>query len=364
MPQRSTHPCSPTWSQPRDITSNGMRSPDTPPFKPAPRTLRGRCRSTVPAARRRRVHRTRPGDLLIEFNPATLVELPSGKRPNARVWTAAAVKHWKTTGQRPSPVMVWNPEQAGQFLGYAEDHDIALYPLYALMLHRGLRRGEAIGLRDLDLDTGTAVISQQITTVGYQPVTKKVKSEAGGHHGVVVVGRILVEILAGGARRRTDHLGLVALDLLASLAGADRHPVVDGDRVAGTRDHHTILLAATPSATSSARTRPASSRAPRDSASSKASPRRPSPVRGSPACFKSNTENRWYLFIEEHGGQGYVPFTTTDLDSGKWTKVTSSYSLPRNARHRIVLPITQAEYDRLHTAYQPNPLVVSVDPSR
>ncbi|GAA1596485.1 site-specific integrase [Actinoplanes couchii] len=124
-----------------------------------------------------RVHR------LIEFNPAAHVELASGKRPKARVWTAAAVKHWKTTAQRPSPVMVWTPEQAGTFLDYTEDHDIVLYPLYALMLHRGLRRGEAIGLRDLDLDldldTGTAVISQQITTVGYQPVTKKVKSEAG-----------------------------------------------------------------------------------------------------------------------------------------------------------------------------------------
>ncbi|GAA4595740.1 integrase [Actinoplanes octamycinicus] len=118
---------------------------------------------------------------LIEFNPAAHIELPSGKRPRARVWTAAAVKHWKVTGQRPSPVMVWTPEQAGQFLDYAEDHDIVLYPLYALMLYRGLRRGEAIGLRDLDvdLDVGAAVISQQITTVGYQPVTKKVKSEAG-----------------------------------------------------------------------------------------------------------------------------------------------------------------------------------------
>jgi hypothetical protein len=83
-----------------------------------------------------------------------------------------------------------------------------------------------------------------------------------------------------------------------------------------------------------------------------------------PLVFKSNTEDRWYLFSEEHGGRGYTPFTTTDLDSGKWTKVTDSYSLPRNARHGTVLPITQAEYDRLLTAYRPNPLGTSVDPSR
>jgi hypothetical protein len=41
-------------------------------------------------------------------------------------------------------------------------------------LHRGLRSGEACGLRDadLDLDTGVATICQQITTVDYRPITK------------------------------------------------------------------------------------------------------------------------------------------------------------------------------------------------
>ncbi|MEU8606446.1 tyrosine-type recombinase/integrase [Actinoplanes sp. NPDC048791] len=118
---------------------------------------------------------------LIEFNPAAHVELPSGKRPKARVWTAAAVAAWKATGRRPSAVMVWTPAQAGEFLDYAEDHDVALYPMFGLILHRGLRRGEAVGLRDadVDLDTGIAVITQQITTDGYRPITKKVKSDAG-----------------------------------------------------------------------------------------------------------------------------------------------------------------------------------------
>jgi hypothetical protein len=80
-----------------------------------------------------------------------------------------------------------------------------------------------------------------------------------------------------------------------------------------------------------------------------------------PLVFKSNTEDRWYLFIDEFGGQGYVPFTTTDLASGNWTKATS-YSLPKSPRHGTVLPVTQAEYDRLLTAYQPNLLVTAVDP--
>jgi integrase len=118
---------------------------------------------------------------LIEFNPAAHVELPSGKRPKAKVWTAAAVAAWKATGAKPSPVMVWTPAQAGAFLDYAEDHDILLYAMYVLILHRGLRRGEAVGLRDGDIDLAAAVatVSQQITTLGYTPVTKIVKSDAG-----------------------------------------------------------------------------------------------------------------------------------------------------------------------------------------
>ncbi|MEU4393829.1 RICIN domain-containing protein [Kribbella sp. NPDC023855] len=65
-----------------------------------------------------------------------------------------------------------------------------------------------------------------------------------------------------------------------------------------------------------------------------------------PLVFKSNTAERWYLFIDEYGGRGYVPFTTTDLNARQWTPV-SSYTMPGRPRHGTVLPVTQAEYDRL-----------------
>jgi hypothetical protein len=65
-----------------------------------------------------------------------------------------------------------------------------------------------------------------------------------------------------------------------------------------------------------------------------------------PLIFKSNTEERWYLFIDEYGGRGYVPFTTTDLNTRQWSPV-SGYAMPGKPRHGTVLPITQAEYDRL-----------------
>ncbi|MEU6256826.1 family 43 glycosylhydrolase [Streptomyces sp. NPDC047043] len=78
-----------------------------------------------------------------------------------------------------------------------------------------------------------------------------------------------------------------------------------------------------------------------------------------PLVFKSNTEEKWYAFLDEFGGRGYIPFETTDLDSGNWTPVTD-YDLPSKPRHGTVLPVTQAEYDRLLRAYQPDQLVESV----
>ena len=69
-----------------------------------------------------------------------------------------------------------------------------------------------------------------------------------------------------------------------------------------------------------------------------------------PAVFKSNTEEKWYLLIDEFGGRGYVPFESTDLDSGHWS-VSTDYSLPAGARHGTVLPVTQEEYERLLGAY-------------
>ncbi|MFD0975047.1 tyrosine-type recombinase/integrase [Plantactinospora endophytica] len=119
-------------------------------------------------------------DRLIDFNPATHLELPSGRSPKPRVWTPRAVEHWRATGQQPSPVMVWTPAQAGQFLDYAEDNDPDLYAMFLLILHRGLRRGEAVGLPDanIDLDTATVVVAQQITTCGHTPITKDIKGNA------------------------------------------------------------------------------------------------------------------------------------------------------------------------------------------
>ncbi|MDL4775211.1 tyrosine-type recombinase/integrase [Actinomadura xylanilytica] len=98
---------------------------------------------------------------LLSDNPAARVELPGARRPRAVVWTSARVEHWEKTGERPA-VAVWTAAQTAEFLYAIGDH--RLYAAYHLIALRGLRRGEAAGLRwcDVDLDGGVAVITQQL----------------------------------------------------------------------------------------------------------------------------------------------------------------------------------------------------------
>ncbi|WP_251153437.1 family 43 glycosylhydrolase [Cellulosimicrobium sp. Marseille-Q4280] len=79
-----------------------------------------------------------------------------------------------------------------------------------------------------------------------------------------------------------------------------------------------------------------------------------------PTIFRSNTEDKWYLFIDEFGGRGYVPFESTSLDATEWT-MSTDYEMPSRPRHGTVLPVTQAEYDRLLRTYQPDAFVESVE---
>lgn len=100
---------------------------------------------------------------LVGMNPACRVEMPPARRPKAVVWTSARVQEWQRTGQRPA---VWTAGQTAQFLHAIGSHRLcAAYHLVAL---RGLRRGEAAGLRwcDVDLDAGVATISQQLQQYG------------------------------------------------------------------------------------------------------------------------------------------------------------------------------------------------------
>lgn len=98
----------------------------------------------------------------LAINPARGV---GGKARKTRplLWSKPRTERWRKTGRRPAAVMVWTPEQTGQFLdSIAADR---LYPLYHLAAYWGLRRSELAGLEwaDVDLENRQLYIRQAQT---------------------------------------------------------------------------------------------------------------------------------------------------------------------------------------------------------
>lgn len=114
---------------------------------------------------------------LITFNPASHVEMESGKRPKPLLWTDERVRRWRETGQIPGPVMVWTPQQFGAFLDAAEGD--RLYAILHLMGTRGLRRGEAVGQdwHEIDLDAGLITPAKEIVVDGWDPYESEPKTD-------------------------------------------------------------------------------------------------------------------------------------------------------------------------------------------
>ncbi len=70
-----------------------------------------------------------------------------------------------------------------------------------------------------------------------------------------------------------------------------------------------------------------------------------------PLVYKSNTEDKWFLWIDEFTSERrYVPFETTNLADGQWTP-SEDVRLPRDPCHGVVLPVTAEEHARLSTAW-------------
>lgn len=69
-----------------------------------------------------------------------------------------------------------------------------------------------------------------------------------------------------------------------------------------------------------------------------------------PTSFKSNpgdaNGDKFYLFVDEYGGRGYIPLETADIAKPDW-KVSANYKLPASPRHGTVIPVTAAELSRL-----------------
>ncbi|MEU8324150.1 site-specific integrase [Nonomuraea sp. NPDC048881] len=142
-------------------------------------------------------------DRLLDFNPAAVVELGAVTRPKPVIWTEERVTQWRQDhaahldrlkrarqgkrvdpvavyigAPRPSPVMVWTPEQTNAFLVHARKD--RLFILYRLIAMRGLRRGEGVGLRwrDVIFERSRIGIHWQITQLGWEPIQGTPKTDA------------------------------------------------------------------------------------------------------------------------------------------------------------------------------------------
>ena len=131
----------------------------------------------------------------ITFNAARYVELAPAKRPKALVWEPHLVEEWLRTGEKPSPVMVWTAEQAGQFLDFLAERGERLYGLYHVITSRGLRRGEGCGLRRVDRNRqrGTLTIVTQLVQDGWDVVESAPKTDSGER--VITVDTYTAEVL-------------------------------------------------------------------------------------------------------------------------------------------------------------------------
>jgi integrase len=139
---------------------------------------------------------------LIPDNPARYLELPRARRPHAVVWTRRRVKEWQRTGVRP-PVAVWTPVQTAYFLDAIAGH--RLYAAYHLIALRGLRRGEAAGLRwcDIDLDRRVLYVNWQLQHLGGALAVCPLKTEASRR--VVALDSITVKVLSAHQRAQLEY---------------------------------------------------------------------------------------------------------------------------------------------------------------
>lgn len=77
-----------------------------------------------------------------------------------------------------------------------------------------------------------------------------------------------------------------------------------------------------------------------------------------PTAFAANPGDvngeKFYLFVDEYAGRGYIPLETADIANPDWT-VPEKYDLPASPRHGTVIPVTAAELERLEKSFDASP---------
>ncbi|MFJ2580005.1 tyrosine recombinase XerC [Kitasatospora aureofaciens] len=186
---RATRPGVPSSDEKARIAVERAKLAEMKPFRriTGPAT-RQRIRSTLRAALNAAIVRQ-----LITHNPAEHLEMDSGKRPKAVLWTEQHVQRWLQTGEKPSPVMVWTLPQLGEFLDAAEED--RLYAFFHLVAFRGLRRGEGVGQdwHNTDLDRGLLTVAKEIVQDGWTPMETEPKTD--GSAATIALDSVTVQVL-------------------------------------------------------------------------------------------------------------------------------------------------------------------------
>lgn len=163
-------------------TSTPDGSAPSLPRSPGPRTTKGQPQSASAMQHLRTMLRAalnlavREG--VIAANPARHIEVPAYRNPTRRYGPMAGSR----SGNAPANDLRWRcgpPTNSPPSSNTVTDD--ALFALWWLTALRGLRRGEACGLRwfELDLEHGVLFVIRNRTTAGYQVVEGEPKTAAG-----------------------------------------------------------------------------------------------------------------------------------------------------------------------------------------
>lgn len=140
---------------------------------------------------------------VIPYNPMQHVELEKEEAVEPLLWTPARIEQWKRTGKKPGPVMVWTPEQTGEFLDAAIDEP--LYAFFHLLAYRGLRRGEGVGLGwdNVDLDNGCIRVEEQRYRVEGEGVVPS--APKAGSKGTIPLDALSIDVLRLHRKTQTEQ---------------------------------------------------------------------------------------------------------------------------------------------------------------
>jgi integrase len=154
----------------------GLDDPTSVRRSPGPTTIR-RIMATLSSALNSAVKQQR-----ITVNPARFVELPQARQ------------------SRPEP---WTAQEVGKFLDAAATDRLGA--LFEVLAFSGLRRGEACGLRwvDVDLEAGQLQVVQQVTSVGGQLQVGPPKTKGSEHRTLELAPHLVGVLLEHRLRQDT-----------------------------------------------------------------------------------------------------------------------------------------------------------------